>query len=334
MLIDVTRRPTVFLGLILVATTATACSGGEGLSAIGHIDAGLDLRPDVVAMPDVVAPADRPKGDLATADLAVADSPVSTCGNGRIDPGEQCDDGNTASDDGCSRTCQIVDWPPVCPQPPCFLVVCGDGVLGSSEVCDDGNVTSGDGCADDCQAVEEGWRCPVAGKRCIPLCGDRRLTGSENCDDGNVANGDGCSSTCLTEPGWDCSSGVCMPISTGDGGQAWDGGALICGDGIISGAEECDDGDLNDNDIYNGCSTECTFVTCGDGMVNGPEECDLGPRNGAAYGDADGCTLGCARAHYCGDGIIDSSYGEECDLGVLNGAPGEPCLALCKLWIP
>ncbi|HWU85638.1 MAG TPA: myxococcus cysteine-rich repeat containing protein [Kofleriaceae bacterium] len=29
------------------------------------------------------------------------------CGNGVIDPGEQCDDGNAASGDGCSATCQI-----------------------------------------------------------------------------------------------------------------------------------------------------------------------------------------------------------------------------------
>src|SRR5450755_2201622 len=28
------------------------------------------------------------------------------CGNGTIDPGETCDDGNVASGDGCSATCQ------------------------------------------------------------------------------------------------------------------------------------------------------------------------------------------------------------------------------------
>jgi cysteine-rich repeat protein len=29
----------------------------------------------------------------------------STCGDGKIDPGEECDDGNTMSGDGCSATC-------------------------------------------------------------------------------------------------------------------------------------------------------------------------------------------------------------------------------------
>jgi cysteine-rich repeat protein len=31
----------------------------------------------------------------------------ATCGNGQIEPGEQCDDGNTTANDGCSATCQI-----------------------------------------------------------------------------------------------------------------------------------------------------------------------------------------------------------------------------------
>jgi len=30
----------------------------------------------------------------------------SPCGNGTVDPGEQCDDGNTVSGDGCGATCQ------------------------------------------------------------------------------------------------------------------------------------------------------------------------------------------------------------------------------------
>ncbi len=39
----------------------------------------------------------------------------TNCGNGVLDPGEQCDDGNTASFDGCSATCQLeesqrVNW--------------------------------------------------------------------------------------------------------------------------------------------------------------------------------------------------------------------------------
>ena len=44
--------------------------------------------------------------------------PPSDCGNGVLDTGEQCDDGNTFIDDGCSNTCQIDDgWQCTDPAP-------------------------------------------------------------------------------------------------------------------------------------------------------------------------------------------------------------------------
>jgi cysteine-rich repeat protein len=36
------------------------------------------------------------------------------CGNGKLEAGEECDDGNTVSGDGCSCTCTIEPPPPVC----------------------------------------------------------------------------------------------------------------------------------------------------------------------------------------------------------------------------
>ena len=62
-----------------------------------------------------------------------------TCGNGIVDPGEVCDDGNNESGDGC---------PADCSEP------CGDGVLDPGEVCDDGNRIDGDGCSADCRAID------------------------------------------------------------------------------------------------------------------------------------------------------------------------------------
>jgi cysteine-rich repeat protein len=46
--------------------------------------------------------------------------PTATCGNGVVEPGEQCDDGNEVHEDGCSCTCTI-DGPgpgPTNPPPP------------------------------------------------------------------------------------------------------------------------------------------------------------------------------------------------------------------------
>lgn len=63
------------------------------------------------------------------------------CGDGNIDVGlgEECDDGNMTSGDGCSDLC-IVEF-------------CGDGTLqtGIGEECDDGNTSGGDGCDAACQ---------------------------------------------------------------------------------------------------------------------------------------------------------------------------------------
>jgi fibro-slime domain-containing protein len=53
----------------------------------------------------------------------------------------------------------------------------------------------------------------------------------------------------------------------------------VCGDGVLSFGEECDDGD-NDGG-YGECAAECKLGEfCGDGIVNGPEACDNGPGGG------------------------------------------------------
>jgi cysteine-rich repeat protein len=259
---------------------------------------------------------------VGTADRAAETSAPSLCGNGEFDPGEECDDGNTKNGDGCSSQC-VVECGYRCQchawDPPCIhRTVCGDAFLTSDEECDDGNTISGDGCSNSCQ-LEEGWTC-VPGRRCFPTCGDWRLIGWETCDDGNTQDGDGCSSSCLVEPCWDCSVGTCAYRSCGDGGQDA-GEAGYCGDGVISPGEQCDDGDLNSDGTYGGCTTQCKIGPfCGDGRVNGPEECDLGSANGKVDGK-DGCTFVCTNPRYCGDGILDSDRGEECDLGDRNGVP-------------
>jgi fibro-slime domain-containing protein len=103
-----------------------------------------------------------------------------------------------------------------------------------------------------------------------------------------------------------------------------------CGDGEVVADEECDCGEdpdkvpdrctgPNDDNLYGGCSTTCTWGTfCGDGETNGPEECDDGKLNGTDQ-SPNQCTLGCTKQHFCGDGKSDTDRGEECDLGDKNG---------------
>ncbi|MFH2005061.1 MAG: DUF4215 domain-containing protein [bacterium] len=72
------------------------------------------------------------------------------CGDGVLDTGEQCDDGNTVSGDGCSATCQNEG-----------TQECGNGDLEGTEECDDGNTTDGDGCSSTC--MNEGAGVIVSG---------------------------------------------------------------------------------------------------------------------------------------------------------------------------
>jgi fibro-slime domain-containing protein len=90
----------------------------------------------------------------------------------------------------------------------------------------------------------------------------------------------------------------------------------VCGDGVVSGGEECDLGkDLNTG-VYDGCNPDCTFAPyCGDGQTDSPnEDCDKARENVGTYG-LDGCTPACNRAHFCGDGNVDLANGEQCDAG-------------------
>ncbi len=61
---------------------------------------------------------------------------ASLCGNGVLDPGETCDDGNLVDGDGCDSNCTPTG--------------CGNGIVTTGEACDDGNAVPGDGCEPDC----------------------------------------------------------------------------------------------------------------------------------------------------------------------------------------
>lgn len=66
---------------------------------------------------------------------------LAACGNGVLEPDEQCDQGTENSDtspDSCRTNCRTPS--------------CGDGVADAEEGCDDGNLLGGDGCSPTCTA--------------------------------------------------------------------------------------------------------------------------------------------------------------------------------------
>jgi len=72
-------------------------------------------------------------------DLTAFLTGLTTCGNGNVDHGEACDDGNRLSGDGC--------------RPNCTVERCGDGIVDPGEECDDGNDRDGDGCDARCRSA-------------------------------------------------------------------------------------------------------------------------------------------------------------------------------------
>ncbi|MDC0667098.1 RCC1 domain-containing protein [Nannocystis radixulma] len=226
-------------------------------------------------------------GDTSTGGDAV-------CGDGLVQPGEACDDGNADDSDGCTNACAEA--------------ACGDGIVGPGELCDDGNADDSDGCTSACASTS---------------CGDGIVQGIEECDDGNADDSDACLNTCKAAS---CGDGVVQAeVEACDDGNANDADACLntckaasCGDGAVqAGVEACDDGNANDADA---CTSACTAAVCGDGVVQaGVEACDDGNTD-----DTDACTNAC-KAAVCGDGIVGP--GELCDDGNMNDADG--CTNTC-----
>lgn len=127
------------------------------------------------------------------------------CGDGSLDPGEECDDGemNSNAESGACRT-------------NCRAAFCGDAVLDEGEQCDDGNADDGDGCTwkcvvsvcgngsieapEECDAGDENAddvpnMCRTVCRK--PFCGDGVPDAGEECDDANLDDEDGCLKSCV-----------------------------------------------------------------------------------------------------------------------------------------
>ncbi|MEM7155931.1 MAG: DUF4215 domain-containing protein [Myxococcota bacterium] len=260
---------------------------------------------------------------------AIIAIPVTCCGNGTLDVGEQCDDANGDDTDLCPGTCQDA--------------VCGDGfVLAGTEDCDDGNADETDACLSTCVPASCGDGFVQAGvEECddanlddtdgclstcvLATCGDGFVqAGVEECDDANLDDTDDCLSTCEAAG---CGDGfVQAGIEECDDGNADDTDDCTslcedaeCGDGFVqAGVEECDDANLNETDD---CLSTCVDATCGDGFVQmGVEGCD-----DANLDDTDACLSTCISAT-CGDGFVQAGV-EECDDA--NADDTDDCLSLC-----
>ena len=138
------------------------------------------------------------------------------CGDGIENGDEECDDGNTQNNDGCSAICESETSQPIC----------GNNIVESPEVCD-GNSQS---CVTaqnyagtrTCNPQCAGWNSCVS----TQYCGDGTKNGNEQCDDGNTDNNDACTNSCASNtqfcPGNKPADTTCINWYCDNGTWNWD----------------------------------------------------------------------------------------------------------------
>lgn len=208
--------------------------------------------------------------------------------------------------------------------------VCGDGNVTSGEECDDSNL-NGATCSnlglgqgtlacnnDSCTFDKSGCEADA------DVCGDGVVSGTEQCEADNLA-GKSCTSLGYQGGTLACLNGTCMFDTTGCKSGP------DCGDGLITGAEQCENGNLDGATCISlgyqtgmlTCSAACLFDVsgcedgpmCGDGQVEGAEQCDQGNLDGSSCSNFgySGGTLDCDNAS-C---TLDTSEccDDQCSLG-------------------
>ena len=167
--------------------------------------------------------------------------PEPYCGDGNIDPGEECEEDSDCDDQDEYTIDTCVDCVCYYEQMP----YCGDGNLDPGEECDDGNNVDGDGCNSDCT---------------LPYCGNGILDPGEECEEDSDCQ---CpSSECMLNDYYEfpdyglCLDGCVCNVSTDEGSPCEptifynDERCVEC----ISN-EDCDDGNENTID-------ECVDYSC------------------------------------------------------------------------
>jgi cysteine-rich repeat protein len=78
-------------------------------------------------------------------------------------------------------------------------------------------------------------------------------------------------------------------------------------------------------------TTTLSLSICGNALVDDGEQCDVPGETGSYSTTIVGrqCTVNCFFGPYCGDGILQTTFGEECDDA--NNENGDFCSAICKI---
>ena len=163
-------------------------------------------------------------------------------------------------------------------------------------------------------------------------------TGNTATDGGTDGSSGGTTMGITTGPNPECGNGVVEGSEECDDGNQTPGDGCepgcvntpVCGNGVVEMGEVCDDGNVMDGDE---CSADCQTAkppqVCGNGMVEDPEVCDDGNQT-----PGDGCENDCTLTPpMCGNGVVE--MGEQCDDGnMVNGGPNDFCKNDCTSYVP
>jgi len=269
------------------------------------------------------------------------------CGNGIVNPAEQCDDGNAVAGDCCSPACT-----PESPGAPCnddgngctddYCDGAGTcGHIPNAAVCDDGIYCNGaDACTGGNCALHTGSPCPGADgdSDCAESCDEERRDCSGPDPDGEACNDDVFCNGADT-----CIAGACgehvgdpCPGADGDGDctescdeaarscSSSDEDGSPCADGLF-----CTVGDVCEAGICHGAPRDCSADAdqCHGGICDEAAQQCIGPSkpDGTTCDDADICTVAdICTAGTCGGALDPSACVSvlECHKGkIASGSP-------------
>ncbi len=189
------------------------------------------------------------------------------CGDGLLDPNEQCDDGNQVPGDGCNAECRVETGWTCSGAPSVCTPICGDGLVKGDELCD--TTYSG---PDSCQNYGYYGGQMTCGSDCMSLsvencagrCGDGQIQSAHEVCDGTNLGGKSCMTQGFYSGTLSCQADCQDFVTTGCSGY--------CGDGQIQSAHEvCDGSNLGGKNCVSlghpggtlGCSSTCAWNVSG-----------------------------------------------------------------------
>jgi hypothetical protein len=285
------------------AETCSATLGCQAGNAVDCADADICTDDACDEAGDVCAHVFDPTNDPSCV--------VTACGNGRLEGGEQCDDGNLANGDCCSATCQFESAGSAC-NDGLFCTTgttcngtgacaggtpidCSDGVACTTDSCDEGLDACAHAAVD--AACADGSFCNGT-ETCSLTLGCQGGTPID-CDDGIACTTDACDETAdaCAHAANDaaCADGqYCNGAETCNAALGCQAGTAVdCGDGVACTTDTC-------VEATDSCAHAANDAACTDGQYcNGSETCSA--------------TLGCqaGTAVSCDDGIACTA--DTCD---------------------